>query len=836
MKKSIWVLALAAYAGAVSAISYQDGSGVLSYTYFNLSPNDCTLTPLGGSVWNSGSGSASFFNSPFGGNYNNPESLVTGNYIFYDEENPLPNPGSALTLKIGQPISVTENSQAFGSGQNPASMADEWTVNCSGSSTQTQTVLSTASATNMYASNIAYNTDKSNYPYNVAASGVFENAALNPAANGGCATGSANACGIGATQLNTQGYANYNLNVSTSAPNYAPTGGLWTAVNMGIGAGGTALAVNTLNAAMLPINLAAYVQSSDFISSLGSDLRVYVTQQQVATPIYGGHFTIAIGDPFLVSSYAAKMLWYTVVSPGGVLNDDTTLNQISSNLTNPTGGTPVFDSNQYAYDYVQWLLGSQSSSQNYPGAPQLAANAYSTAFNAASVPVTSESVWGKIFTGLADAALDAGVAALAFVPGGDVVDAAAVGAGTAADGAVTPDMNAAIGNSFTTTTSGPAPLSQTAPVVVNPTYASNNLLGLFLTNYGVQEAINNTMGTTDNPNALWSNYSIYTDNQENATTGCYGISVTNNLFGGYCYPSDSSIPVTNGTGATGSPPAYANVYAGNQTTGQLSVWDAILTGSDVTTNDDGWMVIGNQLSGTAAFSPPVQMWNASAASTLPANLAVNTTFNLNTGYLTSNGYSMPVDPTSSGSTPAPAASPTITAQLGSAPPAGVTFSNLGVYDVEYSSQTGVLTVYGYQANGIRYDFSNGTQTINMTGCPANSSVTLWVYPDAANTANAWGASGSLSCVVNSNLTSASTLAYSACVNDQQATGGVIAAFTTAPNATTGLGGVVELACACIPSYQGGPSSSSASSGQLLGGVVVGATSSNPSQTCPSPFN
>ena len=815
------------------------GYGVLSYTFFNLSGDNCTLTPYGGggnkyayspwaqaNGWSNSNSNAGFFN-PDG--LGNSSAQVSQNYLFYNNYDPLDTSSlqSSYSLDNGQGTykGILETTGQLGpvSGNemiNYAAVGDSWAVACA-------TALSTIAIANLASSASALQSNgPTSYPYNSSQSGWWYNSAINPPAWAGC-NNSANPCGVGFTTATaTAGNQIQNWNVDPSAANYSATGGLWSGINYNSSSSAYPAAA-MINAPMLPINLSAYTQSTqgNWNPNNNAEYMYYTT-------IWGGHFTLAMGDPFVVSSYAAKMLGYLVSSSNSALNDDTTLASISNVLSN--GASGVFNKDSYEDNYVQWLLGAQSSSQNYLGAPQIAANAFQSAWKAASIPVTHESIWGHIFVGLADTAVAIGVASLAFVPGGNVVVASAVGAATTAAGAVVPDMNSAINNSFTTTISANAPLSQNAPIVINPTYASNDLLGLFLTNTGVQAAINTTTNLGSAYIPLTSNYSINTDYSSTNLTGCTNIQVQNNLLQGSCYDS-SGATVSNGPSAT-NPPTYTNVYAANQTTTQLSIWDAILTGSDVTTNGDGYMVLGNQI-GSASFSPPVMMWNASPSSTLPANLSVNTTFNLNSGYLTANGYAVVVDPSSAGSTPAPAATPSMTTQLVGSPPAGVTFSNLSASYTSYSPQTGVLTVDGYHANDVLYDFSNGTQTINMTGCPANSTVVVFVTPDSANTEDAWGASGSLSCGPYSVLTPAApTLAYSSCVTDPWATGGVIAAFTTAPNASTGQGGVVELACACVPDYLDGPSTSSASTGQLLGGVVVGATSSNSSQQCPTPAN
>lgn len=836
-------LAIAWPAGPVEAGSSTiptagSGYGVLSYTFFNLSGTDCTLTPYGSggnpAAYSSWAQSYGWSNNATSDNtssagFFNPNGLssqtVQSSYLFFNNYDPLDTSGLKSTYPLsngkGTLKGILETSGELGPVEgnesiNYAAVGDSWTVACD-TAPSTIAIANLASSASALLSN-----GPTTYPYTDSLGGWWYDYEIDPPADGGC-TSPTNPCGVGFTAASSAGNQVLNWNVATDAPNYSATGGLWTGINYN-NSSATYPAAGMINAPMLPINLAAYT-----VNAQGNFNPNNSTEYMHYTTMWGGHFTLAMGDPFVVSSYAAKMLWYLVLNSS--LNDDTTLADLSSKLSNATTG--VFKPSSYEDNYVQWLLGSQSSSQNYDGAPQIAANAFQSAWNAAQIPVTNEKIWGHIFAGLADVAVDVGVAALAFVPGGDVAVAAAVGAGTAADAAVTPDMNSAINNSFTTTVSASPPVSQNAPIVINPTYASNDLLGLFLTNAGVQESINTTMDFENNPAPLTSNYSINTDTQ------CTNIQVTNNLLIGTCNDS-SGAAVANGSSAS-DPPTYTNVYAATQTTTQLSIWNAILTGSDVTTNPEGYMVLGNQI-GSASFSPPVMMWNATnGASTptagLPAGLSVNTTFNLNTGYLTANGYAIVVDPVSGGSTAAPTAEPSITYQLTGQPPAGVTFSNLGGYQISYSAKTGVLTVAGYTANRSQYDFSNGTQTINMTGCPANSTVVMFVTPNSANTQDAWGASGSLSCGPYSVLEPAPTLDYSSCVSDPWATGGVIAAFTTAPNATTGEGGVVELACACVPSYLDGPSTSNASASRLLNGVVVGATSSGPkNQKCPKPSN
>jgi len=555
------------------------------------------------------------------------------------------------------------------------------------------------------------------------------------------------------------------------------------------------------------------------------------------TPIYGGHFTLAMGDPFIISSYAAKILWYAATSTTLQLGDATTLSSIQSALSNTSSG--VFSTNSYEDAYVQWLVGSYSSTQGYTGAPTLAAQAYQSAYKAASVPLTKESVWGKVFTGLADVAVNSLVAATAALPGGVAVAAVATGAAATAAGAVVPDMNAAIGNAFTTTISGPAPLSQTAPAVINPTYAADNLLGLMLTNTGVQYAIDTVMKFTSAPSALTSNYSIYTGN---TGTACTDIQVSTSLVSGNCPDGNGGSNANNGT----NPPAngYTNVYYPTPTTTQLSLWDAILTGSDVV-NNGGYMELGASAGDIPSFSPPVQMINATNGASaptkpLPSGVTVNTSFNLNSGTLTLQSLTLAGgDPTTAGSTPAPAAMPSVTVAVNGSNPSGDSYAipaSSSNYAPTYNATTGVYSIgYYWTSGGYDAAFANGTQTINMTGCPADANILLIITPDPSNTTGGQ-ASGSLSCqysnVTLTNVQLNVQLSYQSCVSDPWATGGVLAAVTDF-DSSTGQYSNVTLACACVPGYLDGAKTTQ-SGVPLLGGVVVGATSANTSQTCPAP--
>ena len=390
MKKLILMFGLTAYVGSAGALTTPAGTGALSYTYFNLSPGSCTLNYVPPSnALNGGSGYAGFFNvSAFAGSTSSPESLVTSNYIFYDSGNPITAPSSSSTASVsnyyintGGNVSLVEYSAAFTSSENPAAMADQWTIQCL--SQPQMTLMSTASATNMLASNAP----SSGYPYDKALAGVFENAKFSPGAPGGC-TSSSNPCGMGittATGNTTAGQQNYNFNPLISSLPFTATGGLWMSVNANSSNPNNytlGQAVNTLNYAMYPVNLSAYVPWSMFNANViaGDD---NVTAQQVSTPVFGGHFTLAIGDPFIVSSFSAKILAYLVGNSSSiVLDNSTTLNTLQGALAPNGNASGVFAGNgtysPVGVAYVKWLMGSPTSAGavQAPGSPQLAANAY----------------------------------------------------------------------------------------------------------------------------------------------------------------------------------------------------------------------------------------------------------------------------------------------------------------------------------------------------------------------------------------------------------------------------------------------------------------------------
>jgi len=812
--------------GNPSMPPFAQGQGALSYTFFNLSGQSCTLTPEGAGpnpsayAWwgqnqgwvNSGQYDYPGMFNPDGipyvvgmnANYTQYESkkgtsdYFTSSYIFFDwPYSPIVStPGAQSLLNGGTPVNEVLVSSAFNNWTwNTPAMGDSWSISCTvPSSTSAQTEIAVANfATSQNALQsgntgfYVYNSsDKIWYPSSnywfPAYPGWFASADINPIAEGNpskpdqpcyggvspsvytCSSSSSyfclsnqddytnpypsqpptppNPCGAGFTSLSPQtGSQSYNWNPQNSNTQ----GGLWSGINYSNYASVASPypAVLNINMPMLPINLGAYVQSN-------SNNPAQLSPAVAWTPVMGGHLTYAIGDPFVISSFAAKILAYLATNPSAQLNNASNLASISYSLMSSTN--PVFTVSSIAGNYVQWLMGSQSSSQNYPGVSQLAASAFKQTYTAAQNNTqTTEKIWGKIFQGLADTAIYAVVAGINLIPGGEAVSSAAV-AGLTAEGTgfAIKQVNSAISSPYTTTTDPTTPLSMTAPAVVNPTYSSTNLLGLYLTNSGVQDAINNTMGWTgSNPSPLLSNYSVYIDQScdDNGNT----LGLLSNLLTANCTGVDGS--AINGSSPSGTntiPPVYQNVYAGKgstPSTNQLSIWSSILTGSDIVVNEDGWLMLGDYANSNSPFQPPTQLYSPNIPSTFPSNATypgVNTTFNPNTFTLT--------------------------------------------------------------AQSVQWNIPSG-DTCTSPATALNGTPTTCEY----------------------SLQTPATLNYMSCVSDQNATGGIIAYIPATASGSSLSGTQVVLACACIPTYLGGGGTVNSQAG-----AVTGATSANSLLTCPQP--
>ncbi len=514
-RKLLFALTLAGYAaGAAGDYDYAAKTGALSYTFFNLSPyTNCSFVPYGSAAnpaalsgnpgatygWNADSGYVGFFNSPFGGSDQDTYDF----YIFWDQEDPVTSAAPTVSaLDSGDSATTVEFSSSFGSSENPPAIADSWTLTCTGA---TGTSLPDGSAVVIAnvasASNLLESGNSSTYPYHESWNGSFYNAAINPPSPG-TPSSTTNPNGMGFTT----GTMNFNEQSGT-------IGGLWSGV-----ANPNAYAANAVNAAMYPLNLTSYV-ANPVADSIG----------KTAAPLWGGHFTLAVGDPFLVSSYAAKALWYLIIAPGQALQNSSLNTDGLADLTDylvATGQSDqaVFTNSSTSNDYLQWLFAS----------PGLAATTIQTLDTAAGTPITKTSIWGKVFAGLVEVTTDALVAGIAFVAGPEasvalqVGVAAATGAATAADGALLPMATSAIDADFTSTVSQPPPVAANAPPVINASYSSSNLLGMLLANSFVQAQIDHTMGWSPSVSPLWSNYSISSD------ALCTGITLVNNLLSATC--------------------------------------------------------------------------------------------------------------------------------------------------------------------------------------------------------------------------------------------------------------------------------------------------------------
>ncbi len=996
MKKTLFLTALCLVFSAAACFgfgyAFNAKTGALSYTFFNLSPNSCYFTnnPQGSTAnpnayaqpaksfgWENKSNnvssscpiknseiSVSFFNYALGSSNSCLGTSTT--YLFFNNidpiQGPTPAPPSAGVGQAGTFNTVLYNSALATSSNNelinPPAMADSWTIQCGngasgacattsgttiGSCSGPMVMANMASSANMFISGQGSPLD---YPYNSSIKANFPNSGINPPSVGSYSS---------VTNPLGAGFVSQTMNLN---PTGSTTGGLWLGV---YNPNSSNQAQYVINQAMYPLNLAAYVNSNIVSSSLGMDY----------TAIFGGHFTLAIGDPFIVSSYAAKTLWYLVSSPTVTLSNTTLSATGMSNLINAVvnGGSvngttvsPVFASNSTSAYYLQWLMGTGSGAGfGAWGSAGTAANVVSTLNTAASTPITHESFWGPVINAVINTAVDAGIAGIGMLAGpeasiaADVFVAVIDGAATAADGSLMPSLNADITADFTSTLSLPAPTMATAPPYINSTYSASNLLGMLLANGFAQSAIDSTVtfssstGTAPAPGTmLYANYSI------NADSLCTGINVTDNLLSATCGSTNN-----NGSQAV-STQSYTNVLAtasNTYTNTQLSIWDAILAGADITAvskskaANNGYMILQNP--SIAAFAPPTQVVNATNLWPLGIS-AVNTTFNNSSGLVSLASYT--VSGRVSG-TPVPTAMPQLNLFVTTPPLAGngtsFSLSSPGYpddsWDYSYNSSSGDFVVGGYY--GLQYDMetpyncANGPQTLNMSTCVPNASVTLNLTPNPTST-YASGASCSLSCSYQFGLdasgssTAAATaptvlvvaplgsvnmgsatinpissynrngmlsvtgysssynnasgaqtstgslqngtqtldtttcptgtgvsfsfyptgsqnisnpagigflscqalsLPYSLCTSDPQATGGVLAIITGAPtNTTTGAGATIELACACIPPYLGGPPRNTSQVNFLQtgetpddkpDGLMLGATSRSPLQQC-----
>jgi len=816
-------------------------SGGFSYSFVNLSGADCNLSAFGGNP-NPATGNSTSGASSWNGVVN-PDSLVANTYsiipgfficdladtmkaseyaTFYDECSPLQNqqwynvtgasadptgwavgntgtsyiyPGwgpSPVSLTNGQNIGLIEPAAAMGGQPNPAAVGDSWVIQCypdssdsSANPGQPVVMANLASAGDSLGSGLL------NDAYDYFAS----NALLNPPARGNLGpfssanppSGNVNGMSFVTSENNV-----INLNQNSTDADYQPTGGLW----LGIQNPNTQMAAYTLIPALFPVNLAAYTVAQQE-NNHGN------TQYQ--TDIYGGHLAFVIGDPFIISGIAAKTLWFLATGQGGFsLNDnsfnvDASTNGIQNFLSAINGG--LFPANSYALNYVNTLM--QSTAQ--------AGFVINRAIQAATVTTSHESFWGKVFTALFNVGMTAINNATSVYTAGAVTKPVSWAYRTAVDtttGSLGNPVDNAITNAFTTTTTT-QPATQNAPLAINPSFASSNLLGLLLTNTYVQYQVSAAAANFSSYSPLWSNYTIQTADA-NSSGACDNIQVTNNLFQSNveCFNGASYVEQSQITPA----PAYTNVCenygngacanAGGTSDSQLNVWTAILTGSDVAANGSGELVVQNPA--TWSFQPPTQIADPSIAS-------IMTNFNLNTGALTMTSYLPAIPP--------PSSTPTINSQTLYSSEC----ESLAIYEaaqVSYDATTGLLTVgrYAYTCIANSNEISGGSgpfetpATLDMTTCAPDSAVNIITWGFYSN------ATAALQCATPATVTTSVVLNYNQCVGDPNASGAVVA---------MNIGNSPGLACVCLPAYLSGQA------GGLVTGYYATAATTTQGAACPS---
>ena len=805
----IIAIGLALQTSAGFGYTFAAGTGQLSYTFFNLNKNNVTLYPYAAgtnSNGQTGSTSVSTGWDNTAGNYggstllsmfnsgltsqtasqycNKSEYHINSPIFFASNADPVTTPPSTASylLQQGNTQNVVEASGQSYELLNPPAMADSLMLKLDTSGDYI-VIANMASTSNMLISGNDYYT--SNWPFCYSYNGEYYNADINPSdpnnstANSYTPPGATSAISQWTNPLGA-GFVpagqTMNLNVSPTDPSYSPTGGLWSGINVN---NSSNVALNSVNYSMYPINLSSYVLPNNAGRTVPGSGSIngstsYNYNNQYYTSIYGGHFTLSIGDPYMVSSFAAKMLWTLVTSPNYDLNPNSlSTSDISVGSTSISAiASGAFYPNTTPAAYATWLIGS----------PQLAQQAFTNAVTANSPPITSthEKLWGKLVNGILRVGVDAAMAFTAIETGGSslAVQMSVAGASDAT-GAFGSDVTDAITNAATTTTtlSPPPPQSTTALPVVNNTYASSNLLGLWMANSFVQAEINAANGNTgDSSFVLWSSASINVDQlceTDLATSSSAStVSVSNNLLSGSCYTTTNgtlnngdngttAIFVTNGPGATAQ--TYTNplsLFSESQSTSQINLWGPIMTGSDITTGSsgtaNGYMLLGNPT--LPAFSPPTQMVTAGGIASPITN--VNTTFNQNSGMMSVASYT--TNGTSTTPTPASPAAPMLVGSMASytlpVPPFFLVdlyypthqltvCQSTGLPGWCYDNNSAIFYTFGYTAyvNGTWYNWYP-LASLDMTTCALGSNVNMTIG-QPSDYGNGSGASTSLGCVL-----------------------------------------------------------------------------------------
>lgn len=427
MKKLLFIFCIVLLSTNIRAFdwpyAFQSKTGALSYSLFNLSPyTKCEFIPYGrdnnpeaieGSLaqrdgWSSGSGVAGFFNWPFSSN-DASQTIARRNYVFWDAEDRLQDPTPPVgSLAIGIGTHTVEYSDSLRTFLNPQAMADSWVIQCTEGNTTSSGVrlpdakpivmAGVASSSNLLESGeiredleFLDNRGGSTFAYAWSLEGWFANEDINPPSLGGNGKSAymPNVNGMGFTHDTL----NFNLPYDLTGQNQ--TGGLWLGVENKNGkekdVNGNpkgAYAAASLNFPIYPVNLSTYVENPEDETSPngmynpegGEPLQVGIYYRsfagaenyrpttklyhKTAAPIFGGHFTLAVGDPFIINSYAAKILWSLVSSPKFALqNNQVTAQKLIETLV-ASDKVPVFKPNSKAENYLKWLLNSPQKNRN----------------------------------------------------------------------------------------------------------------------------------------------------------------------------------------------------------------------------------------------------------------------------------------------------------------------------------------------------------------------------------------------------------------------------------------------------------------------------------------
>lgn len=841
------------------------------------------------------------------------------------------NNGKTNAIGNGNYQGLYEGTAEMNQNDTAAATADSFWVLCAqGTTNPSQAIMmaNVASASDSFnagepngGGGLAYNIDTTVfYPQAPGPRGSFSSA---PAAG-------SNVNGAGFV-ADTNSVLNYSVSNS---------GGMWsTVVNNNVDAlttttaGGATVHYTPANynlvPAMFPVNLSNYVTAS---SSTGY------------TDIYGGHFTLAIGDPFIVSSFNAKILWYLASryaltdadfqSASGIANMITTL---TANPGGVFGGNGNGSGNLNANTYVSWLFGSAS---------QAAAVAYASIQNATNSSST-EAFWGKLL----NFALGVTMKMMNNYVG--ITNGAAQGIAqsnlkrtTASEttGYVQSTLSSAI-TGWATTTTANTPTTQNAPMVVNPSFSASNLLGMLLTNVVVQSQLNTATNTAvGESNPLWANYSMYfgtecvasslsisgdffpTGSESSGVVQCYN---SNNVATNLTSTVGTYENVCSGWSASNAVNAATGNQCGADTGTELNLWNAVLGGTDLSPNSAGTELQTVNPS-TSSFQPPtliaatgvtqvntdfnltngvltlVNYYPSTAPASQPSIADADTFFNAGgcvgsgspiaqgvnydagTGMLTATEYVWLCSPGGWGTTePIPNGPISLnmnSCAAGSSALFNTVVTNGTLQSASFSCVTPVTPVttvgnttppttqprihgynthyveneclgYRYRPQGVNYDAGTGmlTATAYQGGCPGRwtseepiptGTISLNMSTCATGSAVQFNATAT----ENGGLTAASfscvdpgpplTLDYNLCVNDPNATGGVLILNLGSESSPS-----PALACACIPFYAGGVAATSGATGYYPAGttssgnavgILLGATSANPAQQCAAP--